>query len=316
MASVDRSLSKEGTPAQYLSARRNVDEAKYEVLLKGGKPAMKSLLSAIGRLERLLASKDPKRKPEVRRPSSGLDLEWVEACDDGTIEVRLAASLASIAPSGGVGPIRANLSPVDPSRPWQWATSGAQLSWTGVDMCERMSATVSKRIMDAQRLGCAHPPFFGSLPISAEDVSAFIDGDVNEGLLEDLLFGFSWVKWHRAMESGCIERTRHRWGIPVTPRPIHRAWASMKPLFMHSLRNREGSAVEIVSEPRVVPLLQAGRIGAAREVARRRLYSAGFPVPETWYPDDSSGRRIAGALLFPVRSGRWLNDALALPGKA
>jgi CRISPR-associated protein Csx17 len=315
MAGVDSALFRDGTPARYLSARRNVDEAKFEVSLKGGKPAMKSLLAAVGRLERLLASKDPRKKPEVKRPPSGLGAEWVEACDDGTLEVRLAAALASIAPSGDVGPIRANLAPVDPSRPWQWATSGTQLSWAGTDVSDRLSATVARRIMDAQRLRCERPPFHGSLRVSAEDVSAFIDGDLDEGLFEDLLFGFCWVEWHKAVRSGNIERTRYQWAVPVTRKPVNRAWASMKPLFMPRVPSIDGSPIRVVPEPRVIPLLRAGRVGAAGEVARRRLFSNGFPVPNVRYPDDHSGRRIAGALLFPVSWGRWLGDALGTHGK-
>lgn len=310
MASVDSALSRDGTPARYLSARRNVEEAKYQVLLKGGKLAMKSLLATVGHLERLLASKDPKKRPEVKRPPSGLGVEWVGACDDGTLEVRLAAALASIAPSGGVGPIRANLSRVDPGKPWQWATSGAQCSWAGVDVCDRLSATVSRRLMDAQRVACERTPFFGSLPVSAEDISAFIDGDLDEGLFEDLLFGFCWVDWHKAMMSGNLKRVRQGWASPVSLRPINRAWASMKPLFMPGLSSPRGSPVEAVTEPRVLPLLRSGRVGDAHEVARRRLYSLGFPVPDVRYPNDPSARRIAGALLFPVRPGRWLSEAL------
>jgi len=313
---IDSALARsDKVPARYLSARRALDQCKYDVLLGGGKPAMKAMVVSIGQFERLLASKDPEKSPKVRQPPSGLRIVWLEACNDRTLEVRLAASLASMGGFGGVGPLRSNLEPVDPKGPWKWDASGTQVSWRGASVCDRLSATISRRVQDAERLGVGNAPFRGLLRVPAEDISAFIDGDLDERVFENLVFGFSWVDWGKARNSASFERICHDWALPVTDRPIDRAWASMKPLFMDQPPRLEGSPGDLVADPRIIPLLRAGRVDAAHEVARRRLRSCGFLVPAADFLPGPRGRRIAGALLFPVSQGRWLAEALGTKGQ-
>jgi len=130
LGSVDNFLRKfkgDGPPASFSSARREIDEAIYTLLIHGGATHVKYLVAAIGRLERLMAQRGPERDPKLARPVSGLSPRWIVAADDGSIEVRIAAALASIGATGDVGPIRANLAPVDPAKTLEmghWPGSG------------------------------------------------------------------------------------------------------------------------------------------------------------------------------------------------
>ncbi len=106
LGATDRFLREFGKnpPARLLAARREIDEMAYAALLHGGAARLKAVVAAIGRLERLLAQRDPAKKPNLRSPVSGLKPSWIVAADDGTVEVRIAAALASVGANGGGRP--------------------------------------------------------------------------------------------------------------------------------------------------------------------------------------------------------------------
>jgi len=301
-------------PAHLRSARRQIDEAIYELLLDGGVLRVKALISSVGKLEQLLARRDPTRTmPE--RPLGGLSSRWIAAADDGSIEVRLAAVLSSIRAAGGVGPLRANLLPVDPAKPRSWASGAAQTAWVGNSLASRMAAIVARRVMDAERLSVEGSPFDAATVLCPEDVAAFLDGEVDEALLEDLLFGFLWIDWGKLASRENIAQLRSRWARPLSDRPVERSWTLLKLLFSPSaLRGPGGQTFRVRAEPSIVPLLCAGRIGEACRIAQRRLLASGLNPLRVEFPDSSDGTRIAGALLFPVRITRLMRWSLVQAG--
>ena len=101
-------------PARLKTARRQIDESIFDLLQNGGPSRVKSLIAALGRAEQLIASRDPSKPPKLNSPVNGLSPNWLVAADDGSLEIRIAAALASIVGSGDVGPIRANLAPSRP----------------------------------------------------------------------------------------------------------------------------------------------------------------------------------------------------------
>jgi CRISPR-associated protein Csx17 len=302
------------TPAQLKSARRQIDEAIYELLLHGGALRVKALISSIGKLEQLLARRDPTRTvPE--RPLGGLSSRWIAAADDGSIEVRLAAVLSSIRAAGGVGPLRANLLPIDPAKPRSWASGAAQTAWVGNSLPSKMAAIVARRVMDADRLSVEGSPFDAAAILCPEDVAAFLDGEVDEVLLEDLLFGFLWIDWRRLASHENIAQLHSRWARPLSDRPVERSWALLKLLFSPSpLRGPGGETFRVRAEPSIVPLLRAGRIGQACRIAQRRLLASGLNPLRVDFADGNDGTRIAAALLFPVRITRLMHWSLAQVG--
>ena len=299
---VDRFLRgfKNESPARFSSARRAIDEAMFSVLLHGGPIRLKQLLAAMGRLERLFAERDLTRKPKLNSPLTGLNPRWLLAADDGSIEIRIAAALASIGPTGAVGPLRANLSPVDPERPYRWAKGKGQTSWVGHSLAARLAATLERRMMDGERLDCRANPLWGAMPILTEDALGLVDGDVDESLLEDLVFGLSWVD-HRLVSEVRVT-LKERWRVPVRRRIIPRSWSLLKLLFLPgNLPGPGGREVEVRPEPSILRLLRAGRAGQACLVAARRLYAAGLTPVQSRFPDGVDGTRLAAALLVPVR---------------
>lgn len=302
---LDRFLREFGKnpPARFGAARREIDEAAYAALLHGGASRLKAVVAAIGRLERLLA-----QEPRLRSPLSGLTPSWILGADDGTVEVRIAAALASIAATGEVGPLGANLAPVDPRKPWAWAQHGDQTAWVGGSLAARMASVLRRRMLDAERFLCNANPLWGNLRVTPEDIVAFIEGGVDEGLLEDLLYGFMWVRWHdRAGVREAQAELRARWSSPVEPREIQRSYALLKLLFLPGpLPTGRADPVYLRSEPAIVPLLCAGRVQDACRIAQRRLYAKGVTPVRVEFTNSENGPRLAAALLIPVRAERRL----------
>jgi CRISPR-associated protein Csx17 len=290
-------------PQEFLSGRRRLDSAVYEFVLRGDTLSLQRIVTALGRLEMYFSSRDPGREPRLRRPLGGLRPSWVTACDDGSVEYRLAAALASLGSAGEVGPLRANLAPIDPSKPWRWVEGRGQTAWQGNSFCARLSAVLRRRMMDVDRLSANTNPVFGLIPLNPEDASALCDGALDEGRMEELLFGLGLLEWGGGERMEAVrEELRERWREPVQERRVPRCYALLKLLFLpYPLRLANGEDVEIKPEPSLLPLLHANRIGEACGIAQRRLFSSGGNPTRAILADLDDGTRLAAALLVPVQ---------------
>ena len=296
----------EDPPAKYSSARRNLNEAIYETLLAGGAHRLKGIIAAIGDMEILLATRDLSKEPKLKRPLSGLSARWLNAADDGTAEFRIARALSSIGPTDDVGPIRANLEPVDPKKPYLWSAADYQVEWRGNSLAARMANLLSRRMMDAARLNTARNPLFASFGLSMSDVAAFINGATDDLLIERLLFGMQWIKWtdrtavSQAARNAAMSAT-------VSEGMFPRHWGMLKLLFLpHDIEHIIGRRVSVMPEQAILTLLKSGRIADACEIARRRLFSSGLNAIDVGLANFGNGERIAAALLLPVRETRKL----------
>ena len=154
-------------------------------------------------------------------------------------------------------------------------------------------------------MDCRANPLWGAIPILPEDALTLVDGEVDESLLEDLLFGLSWIDFRRVGQVRAV--LLGRWRTPVTPRTVPRSWSLLKLLFLPAgIPRSNGDPVEVRPEPSTLRLLRAGRVGDACRVAARRLYAAGLTPVQASFPDDSDGTRLAAALLVPIRNVDWL----------
>ncbi|MEZ5964170.1 MAG: type I-U CRISPR-associated protein Csx17 [Planctomycetota bacterium] len=301
----------DGPPAHLISRRRAIDDARFDVAQRGGPAAMRSLVRAIGALEAALARRDPGRDPKLPRPLGRLGPEWIDACGD-EIEVRLAAALASISRTGGAGPLRAYLAPLHPDDPRRYAPSSRVTSWAGTDLSDRLSSVLRRRLLDVHR-GADEEwdetgnPTWGKRRASQSDVAMFLAGDlVDESALEELLFGFTWV---RASNGGVRS-------VSVPAPPLPRVYALLRLLFLPDGVAKGSERVIIVPDPAILPLLRVGRVNDAVERASRQLRSNGFRprcVLDNRAHDAGFGRRLAAALLFPVSGVASLVARALLP---
>ncbi|MDD5025686.1 MAG: hypothetical protein PHN79_11375, partial [Methanoregula sp.] len=172
----------------------------------------------------------------------------------------------------------------------------------------RLSSVLARRMMDAKRLNCTSNPLDAVISLVPEDVASFIDGDTDDRLVQDLLFGLMWIQWNNCTETMAMAtKLRREWNRPVNARIVQRSWALIKLLFLpHNIRKEDREPVKVEPEASVIPLLLAGRIRDACSIARTRLYSSGFLPVKATFPDAGNGERIAAALLIPLRGEKSL----------
>ena len=257
--------------------RRGVDAAIYELLLRREQEAehTRLLVAALGRLIRRTATTSETRIPTQNLPAEA----WIKACDPQEPEVRIAAALASIY-GAGVGSIVTNL-----------ARSGQRFAWTGANLAARLAAVLDRRLQVANTGDRNANAFAASLAIHPGDATLFIEGSVDDELIEDLLFGFLALDW-RGFVSSNLALNRQAEVMPV--------YATIKALFLPSAVERSGESIRIRPDARVLSLLRAEDIEAAAALAVHRLRVAGLRPIEASYIGGVDSRRLAGALLIPV----------------
>ncbi len=266
------------------TARRALEEAMFGYLARlqpeaGGNPIeFRSVVSALGRLEQVL---------QFNHASVALRQEWLEAGDCG-LEFRIAAALASIWRTGEVKGIREYL-----------RHDAREFAWMGNTLWRRMASVLQRRLMDGGRTNARMNPLEGAVRIRSEDVQGIITGELDSRLLEDLIFGLVQVRWWPV--EAPLRRLQARWAERSTqefPAVMSRAYTLLKQVFLTApLRE-----VMVHADPTIVPLLLAGRLPDACEIARRRLRAAGLSVVETVFESGENTERLAAALLVPVWS--------------
>lgn len=309
---IARFPSEQGPPAQLSSARRAIDEARFDVAARGG--SMTRLVQAIGALEMLLARRDPGKAPQLWRPLGGLSAQWVEACEDRP-EVRIAAALASIRSTGDVGPIRNYLAPVDARNPRRYAPAPRAASWIGQDVSDRLANVLSRRLLDAERTGAPRNPTFGTRSVTVDDIASFLaPGATDDGALEELLFGFTWVQ-HDTVATSPARTGPHALERPAPPLP--RSFLLLRLLFSPSGIPGREEPTFLSPDAAILGLLRAGRVREAVSIATRRLRSGNIHARRVTGPDVSVspelGRRLAAALLIPMKLTRALVEAVKMP---
>jgi CRISPR-associated protein Csx17 len=289
----------DGPPAMLLSLRRSINDARFEVSAKGGPASVGRLVRALGALERTLARRDPGKSPKLPRPLGGLGAEWVDACESGP-EVRLAAAVASLARTGAAGPFRAYVAPLNPAKDWEYAPANRTLAWSGASLADRLASVLNRRLLDARLRTSAgtrgdRNPTWGPRQVSLADVGDFLEpGLIDEQALEELLFGFTWVKHERPSTASRSDPG----GVPV---PRH--YALLKLLFLPDGIPVSGERLVMAPDPSIVPLLTAGRVDDAIALARRQLSAKGLRprhLPDWGAHDAGFGTRLAASLLIPM----------------
>ena len=300
----------EGPPAQLLSRRRAIDDARFDALQRGGSETIRALVRTIGALEAVLARRDPGKDPRLWRPLGGLGAEWIDACGD-TAEVRIAAAIASIGRTGAAEPLRAYLAPVNPEEPRRYSAGARSLAWQGVDLADRLANVLRKRFLDARSSASgedsksARNPTWGARRAAVSDVASFIAGDIDERALEDMIFGFTWLK--ETSETAAVARS-----LDAPPAP--RSYVLLRLLFSSEGIPYAGERIHVAPDPSIIALLRVGRVSDALEITRRQLVAWGLHSRRVIDPgirDLALGRRLAGALLIPVpMTARLVGDCL------
>ena len=248
----------------------------------------------------------------ICRPSPELRGHWVSVLNNGSPEFEIALALASIHstphadPNRTPLPIRANLEPVKPlgGDRWGWDDKAPSVVWTAGGLAVNLNRILSRRLLEEG--GKRNLAFHHGVRLST--VAKFIERRVDDTRIADLLWALTLVDTQRAPR---LEYAPEGEDALLPPR----AYALLKPLFLpwaldfsrEQQKWRYGGSGDddpIKLEPRILPLLRAGRASEACRIAERRLLVSGVPplrgAGELGAAVDSD--RLAAALLLPVRN--------------
>ena len=313
--------AKNDPPPRFPAALRRIDTAVFDFCKYGGRDRTAIILAALGAAERELALGDmPKDKRRVRRPLAGLSADWIDACDDGSPEYRLARSLAFMrGDPDKTGPLRRYLEPVKLDKGWLWTERGGHVVWAGGDVFRNLGAVLVRRLMDAEIRGEDRLPLDSDFTASLADIGVLLAGEIDVQKLEDLIWGLALVTPRGAAHPhrpACVDSylPSAYAVLKLTLLPGRLEWTAHNGTVRLQLVRpsiEEGTGIVVKPEPAILTNLHAGDVQGACEVACRRLRASGFTPLASRRPDGSrreitwsagavAASRLLAALLFPI----------------
>jgi CRISPR-associated protein Csx17 len=287
------------TPASFGRCLRNIEAAILGVCKDATATQWQRLIVVLGEAERQMA-KSPKRTKDNRlSPLPRLRPDWLKQADDGSPEFRLAASLASIY-DAKLGALRANMIPMALGKPYPAFNlekmDDNAVVWAEGSLTDNMNAVIERRLLEYRRGDLDSLPLKGSLPADLEDVRLFMEGGIDEGKLEKLLWGLNAVDWYRIRGGGSSERL----GDPLVPAAYALLKLTHNPDPVRLDWTAPGTPVPL--DPAIFARAKRGQIAAACASACHRLKASGLPTKtQNFIISSDMGKRIAAAILFPVR---------------
>jgi CRISPR-associated protein Csx17 len=261
-----------GAPSEYESLRRQVDDGIYNTLLRGGTAAFQELTASVGRLHRWILTTGKSVHIKQRLSSA-----WVAHLCEGE-EARIAAALAGMRHCG-IGSFRDHLDHNEP-----------EFAWTGLNLAERLTRVLERRIQRADALGIRPNPLGSAWKARTQDAVRFLEGSLDDTLIEELLYAFTLVDLRGSEPMSTLSVAN----VEVWP-----LYALLKHLFLPHAFGVE-SDVHLKGDLGLLAALRAGNEAQAASIAIRRLQNAGFMPLDAIYPGGFDSIRLAGALLIPV----------------
>lgn len=299
--------AKPEAPNSVVTALTALERSIMDLCQDGSNARMSALLAALGRTQRAVArSSKWASDPKVNiKPACGLRPQWLTDADDGSVEYRLAASLAGVRAllDKDMLHMREHLEPVvvkgGKDRSWvEWAERPSNdVVWHNGDPIDALNAVLGRRVMRTQQAGVAGWQDRSPIAARLEDITAFIERRTDDALLVDLLWGLSLLDWQQ------VDQQQQE--SDVEERAVPSALYALLKLCFHPARKDE-DAIPLV--PDIARRAMQGDGVGASTVAARRLRASGLAPLVTELPvSNASVRRTAAALLFPISSrDRWL----------
>lgn len=313
-------------PASAGRALRHLDSAIMELCQHGDGLRLQQVLITLGRCEHVMA-RSMRWTEEVRLcPVPPLSPTWLSQIDDGSIELRLAASLASVrGPYKDRDrrdvwvPLRHQMEPVTT---WKsegrlrvrWDPgAGRDVAWTSGHLTDALNAVMHRRLTSAVQSGSTSYADHGSCRASLGDVADLTEGRVDEARLTDLLWGCVLLDWARVAPDDLPgPRPDSRVPHPGALYALMKLCFAGRPLrvLMQKLCSEQASQAngDIPLVRQIHRLAASGRGSDAAAHAIRRLRGSGLvPALSSTQVGAVTSARTAAALLLPL-ADRDLNS--------
>jgi CRISPR-associated protein Csx17 len=302
-------------PASVARALNHLESRILDLCKNGSASCVQAVLVALGQVERTLAcslawTTGRKEQPPVQKsaPLAGLSSRWIREANDSAAEFRLAATLASVSgcykdKEGRAISLqfRQHLEPVvvQGNRERHWLAwddpPSSDVLWHDGDFVGVLNRIFARRLIRAEQAGKSELPDSG-LPAPLPDVVAFIEGQTDDELLADLLWGLCLVDWVNVQAKDMPWLGSH----DSAPAAVPSALFSLLRLAFP----RRGERGDSPAVPAIPVIHRQAATGAGLEASRltvRRLRGSGLhpALGEVALAGDAV-RRAGAALLFPL----------------
>jgi CRISPR-associated protein Csx17 len=286
-------------PESVARSLNRLERAVLDLCRDGSADSVQAAIISLGQTERALAKSLKWSAENYVRPLSGLRHEWLRDADTNSVEFRLAASLAGTRAWFGRGRetlwLRQHLEPLEivtaKDRSWaKWAEQpGNDVVWNDGDLTGALNGILARRISRVNNCGAGGWPDWSPCYAKLKDLSAFIEGRIDDTLIADLLWGLSLIDW-QTVEKETQGKASETEFVPSS------FYALMKLCYRPKVENQ---AIPLV--PAIHQRARSGDGLAASQLAARRLRGSGYPPLVEKLPVAATvARRTAAALLFPV----------------
>lgn len=314
-----RDASDNHAPTSIARAVRNCEEAMLACCRGGRNPQRwQELLMALGDAQAQLITSPRFTTEKNLRPLPSLSANWLQAADDGSVELRLALALAAQFGISGRGDldwqdsVRRHFLPLDESGQFHTGSNGlvsdTRVVCSGKDLQRDALALVRRRVVEAGRSGQSHFPLagFGGTEAVLSDVAAFIAGNVDDARILSLAQPLMALKWKgfsspltRPRASSADSGVLALYGplrLTHCPRPI--------PL--------QTGAIRVRLDPAIFARLATGDLTSAITMSARRLTASGLrPHFNQVAAEPALTLRLSASLAFPIAD----RDAVILAGR-
>lgn len=315
-------------PASITRALLNIESRIFDLCKEGTPQRLQNLLIALGQCERAL-SYSVKWAIEAGIPplAGTLSTDWLREANTNTPEFRLARSLASTSvwfdkneekgfafvqfmePLDSEAESKTTQSPKlkKPLKPgkkgFRWNKEhDPDVSWSRKDLADNLNKVFSRQLVKITKSNLGEFPRVDAAPAPLGDVVAFIEGRVDDALIENLVWGLSLINYDSRNSSSQNQFKQD--AAKATGNELPPAiYSLMKLCFLPA--NLPGDVVLDSLIP-VQPQIHrqaalAANAEKASELAARRLLASGHPtLVQKLNGACETTIRSAAALLFPI----------------
>ena len=309
-------------PASVARALNQLERRILELCRDGGRGTLLAVLASLGAAERALAKSFRWTTSNYLKPLRGLSPGWLDLADDGSPEFRLASALASVGAPLGRDWLwfRQHLEPITmgsaKSRSWaNWAEQpGNDVVWHDGDLVAALNSILSRRLVRFEKAGTGGWCDIATRYARLDDITAFIEGRLNETFLADLLWGIACVGSDDS-DSGDVEALVGSPSADSGAAAVPSAFYALIKLCHHGATSGE-QRIPLV--PAIAHRAMNGDGKGASELASRRLTASGCsPVVKLLPVSGEVARRTVAAMLFPIstRDFRILKQSITYKPK-
>ena len=297
--------SNENAPASVKRALQQLETSIFELCQHEGPFWVQQVLIALGRCQQAMGRSLKWTKDSFLPPIPPLSPQWLQQANDkDSVELRLAASLASSAILYPAGEGRTHsfrfrqmMDPVQISfkenqlHVWWREDLDRDLTWHDGNLITMLNSTFQRQLLKLTQHSSSHYRCWSNITAFSSDIASFIEGQVDEGLLADLLWGCLLLNWPQLETSPFPPPTNTEFSLNAFYTMLKLCYPGTQPF-----------EIKIPINSTIHRQASIGNVERAARLATTRLRGSGLaPLLRSLTQGREKTLRTAAALLFPLQ---------------